>query len=138
MLTLRNTGTNALGNEDRRLTIDNPANNYTGGTVLQGNGTAGRLNVWTTTAGAFSSGPVTILENAELRFNGAGANAGALTVNVTAANTDVNGSNSGLQFQFGAGAGTSTVNLGAPAPTCSSEPGGPARSRPPSTTPVGG
>ena len=110
-LTLRNTGSNTLGSEDRRLTIDNTGNNYTGGTVLQGNGTAGRLNVWTTTAGSFGSGPVTIRENAELRFDGAGASAGNLDIRV-AANTNVNGTNSGLQFQFGATAGTSTLTTG--------------------------
>ncbi|WP_192871638.1 beta strand repeat-containing protein, partial [Variovorax sp. JS1663] len=109
-LTLRNTGVNALGDETRRLTIDNAANNYTGGTVLQGNGVAGRLNVWTTTAGSLGSGPVTILENAELRFQDATASAGNLVITVpVGVNTNINGSNSGLQFQNGANAGTATI-----------------------------
>lgn len=110
VLTLRNTGTNALGSETQRLSIDNAANDYTGGTVLQGNGTAGRLNVWTHTAGSFGSGAITILENAELRFQDATASAGDLAITVpVGVNTNVNGSNSGLQFQNGANAGTATI-----------------------------
>ena len=110
VLTLRNTGTNLLGDETQRLSIDNAANNYTGGTVLQGTGTTGRLNVWTHTTGSLGTGPVTILENAELRFQDATASAGNLVITVpVGANTNVNGSNSGLQFQNGANAGTATI-----------------------------
>ncbi|PSL80759.1 hypothetical protein C7T35_30810, partial [Variovorax sp. WS11] len=109
VLTLRNTGTNTLGAETQRLTLDNATSNYTGGTVLQGNGTSGRLNVWTHTAGSFGTGPITLLENAEVRFQDGAASAGNLSISVLA-NTNVNGSNSGVQFQGGAQGGTATIN----------------------------
>ncbi|WP_179107014.1 S-layer family protein, partial [Variovorax sp. KK3] len=110
VLTLRNSGTNALGVETQRLAIDNATNNYSGGTVLEGNGTAGRLNVQTSTAGSLGTGPVTVGTNAELRFQGPGASAGALAITVQPS-TDINGTNSGIQFQGGATAGTATINV---------------------------
>ncbi|MBU2286839.1 MAG: ESPR domain-containing protein, partial [Gammaproteobacteria bacterium] len=110
-LTIANSGTNTLGQETRRLTIDNATNNYTGGTRVQGNGVSGRTNLWTNTAGSFGTGPIDIYDNAEVRFQGAAASAGALTI-TTQTNTNLNGSNSGIQFQMGASAGKAQITTG--------------------------
>lgn len=110
VLSLTNSGTS--GTEDRRLSLDNAASNYSGGTRI-GGGT-GRINVATSTAGSLGTGPVDVYGNAEIAFVGTTAGNLAITVHTS---TDINGSNSGIQFNpnmslgIGASAGNSTLTL---------------------------